>query len=97
MRTFKREHIHTHCVGAEWPEFLGEVALGESFVVETERFNLANGPVAVAGVRAGDDIASWSGRVRAGDLAVDLEEVVVSVMFKAGFKQPDAVRHRILP
>jgi len=57
VRTFKREHIHTHCVGAEWPGFLGEVALGESFFIETERFNLANGPIAVAGVRAGDDIA----------------------------------------
>jgi len=31
--------------------------LGESFVIETERFNLANGPIAVADIRAGDSIA----------------------------------------
>ncbi len=57
MRVFARDSIHKHCTGQEWPEFLGEVRLGESFVIETERFNLANGPIAVAGIRAGDDIA----------------------------------------
>jgi acetamidase/formamidase len=57
MRVFERKHIHTHCVSAEWPSFLGEVALGEPFVIETERLNLANGPVAIAGVGAGDDVA----------------------------------------
>jgi len=57
MRVFARDSIHKHCIGQEWPEFLGEVRLGESFVIETERFNLANGPIAIAGIRAGDDIA----------------------------------------
>lgn len=57
MQIFRREHIHAHAVGAEWPEFLGQVQLGESFVIETERFNLANGPLAVSGVLAGEDIA----------------------------------------
>jgi acetamidase/formamidase len=57
MQTFKREHIHTYEVGAEWPEFLGRIELGESFVIETERFNLANGPLAISGVVAGEDIA----------------------------------------
>jgi acetamidase/formamidase len=57
MRTFGRESIHTHCCGDEWPEFLGEVEPGESFVIETERFNGINGPVAVSGVSAGDAIA----------------------------------------
>jgi acetamidase/formamidase len=48
--------VASHCVGAEWPAFLGEVALGESFVVETESVG-ANGPIAIGDVRAGDDIA----------------------------------------
>jgi acetamidase/formamidase len=56
VKVFGRDSIHTHCVGWEWPNLLGEVCLGESFVIETERFNLANGPIAVADVRAGDDI-----------------------------------------
>ena len=41
MQVFKRESIHSHCVGAEWPGFLGKVRLGESFIIETEQFNLA--------------------------------------------------------
>jgi acetamidase/formamidase len=57
VQVFKRESIHSHCVGAEWPDFLGKVQLGESFIIETEQFNLANGPIAIAGVKAGDDIA----------------------------------------
>lgn len=57
MKVFKRENIHTHCVGQEWPEFLGSVRLGESFIIETEQFNLVNGPLAVAGVQAGEPIA----------------------------------------
>jgi len=57
MQVFQRENIQSHCVGAEWPDFLGEVRLGESFVIETERFNLLNVPIAIAGVKAGDDIA----------------------------------------
>ncbi len=57
MQVFARESIAEHCTDAEWPEFLGEVALGESFVVETERFNAANGPLAVQEVSAGDCLA----------------------------------------
>jgi acetamidase/formamidase len=57
MKTFTRESIHTHCVGADWPDFLGSVEIGEPFVIETERFNLANGPIAVNGVKAGDALA----------------------------------------
>ncbi|MCL5998054.1 MAG: acetamidase/formamidase family protein [Chloroflexi bacterium] len=57
MQTFPRAFIQTHDTSAEWPRFLGEVALGESFIVETERFNAANGPVAITGIRAGDPIA----------------------------------------
>lgn len=57
MQVFKREAIRAHCVGEIWPTFLGEVQLGESFTVETEQFNNANGPIAIAGVQAGDSIA----------------------------------------
>ncbi len=57
MLTFPRALIHSHDVDAAWPAFIGEVALGESFTVETERFNAANGPIAVRGIRAGDAIA----------------------------------------
>jgi amidase len=56
MRTFKRELVTTHCVGDEWPEFVGRVELGESFVVETVGCG-PNGPIEVAGVKAGDDVA----------------------------------------
>ncbi len=57
MQGFTRDLIETHCVGLEWPDFLGRVALGEHFIVETERSNRSNGPIAVEGVRAGDAIA----------------------------------------
>lgn len=57
MQIFERENIQMHCVGQEWPEFLGTVRLGESFVVETEQYNSANGPIAIQDVRAGDSIA----------------------------------------
>jgi acetamidase/formamidase len=57
MQTFARENIHTHCVGASWPVFLGQVDLGESFVIETERSNLVNGPIAVNGIHDGDHLA----------------------------------------
>ena len=57
MQTFTRDLIDTHCPGIEWPDLLGSVRLGERFVVETERFNRANGPIAIEGIRAGDDIA----------------------------------------
>ena len=63
MQTFKRENFHTHCVGALFPEFLGKVKPGESFTIETERFNLANGPIAVEGIKAGDAIAVHIERV----------------------------------
>jgi len=56
MQTFPREAIRTHCVGAEWPTFLGAVALGESFWIETEESD-PNGPIEVAGVRAGEAVA----------------------------------------
>ena len=56
MQEFERGLIHSHCVGAEWPEFLGRVALAESFVIETEECN-PNGPIAVRGIKAGDAIA----------------------------------------
>ncbi len=35
MKTFRRQEVHTHCKGVAWPEFLGRVDLGESFVIET--------------------------------------------------------------
>ena len=53
---FTRDMIHKHCTGAEWPEFLSEVQLGESFIIETERFNMVNGPIAIKNVLAGDSI-----------------------------------------
>jgi amidase len=56
MKAFERGRIHTFSKGEEWPGFLGHVELGESFVIETEQFNLVNGPIAVAGVKAGDNI-----------------------------------------
>jgi len=57
MNSFSRDLIETHCPGMEWPDFLGHVRLGESFVVETERFNSVNGPIAVDGIKAGDNVA----------------------------------------
>jgi len=57
MKIFKREYIQSHSVGREWPEFLGEVRLGESFIIETERFNNVNGPIAIESIEAGDNIA----------------------------------------
>lgn len=56
MQIFKRELINTHCVGALWPDFAGQVKLGESFIVETESCG-PNGPIEVAGIKAGDNIA----------------------------------------
>ena len=57
VQVFKRESIQTHGVGQEWPEFLGAVQLGESFIVETEQYNSANGPIAIEGIKANDSIA----------------------------------------
>ncbi|GAG19668.1 unnamed protein product, partial [marine sediment metagenome] len=57
MQVFTRDLIDTHCPGIEWPEFLGSVTLGESFIIETEQFNRVNGPIAVDGIQAGDNIA----------------------------------------
>ncbi|NIV29596.1 MAG: hypothetical protein GWN58_08830 [Anaerolineae bacterium] len=57
VQTFTRDLIDNHSPGVEWPDFLGAVRLGETFVVETERYNRANGPIAIEGIRAGDDIA----------------------------------------
>ncbi|MBN1402091.1 MAG: acetamidase/formamidase family protein [Anaerolineae bacterium] len=56
MQLFSRELAHTHCVGALWPEFCGQVALGEAFVIETEEVQ-TNGPIEIAGVRVGEAIA----------------------------------------
>jgi acetamidase/formamidase len=56
MQIFTRDLIQKHCVGAEWPDMLGRVEIGESFIVETEEF-LANGPIEIGGVRAGDALA----------------------------------------
>jgi acetamidase/formamidase len=57
MQIFERDNIHAHCNGTDWPDFLGAVDLDETFVIETERFNLANGPIAIRGVKAGETIA----------------------------------------
>lgn len=57
MQLFSRNLIETHCPGLEWPDYVGSVALGESFVIETERFNRSNGPIAIEGIRAGDSLA----------------------------------------
>ena len=56
MKRFRREEVERHCVGDEWPEFLGEVALGQSFAVETVGCGV-NGPIRVTGVQAGDAVA----------------------------------------
>lgn len=56
MQVFKRELIDCHCVGSQWPDFVGQVELGEPFLIETEEAG-ANGPISVSGVKAGDDIA----------------------------------------
>ena len=57
MHVFPRSAIGSHCVGAQWPDFLGSVRLGESFVIEIERSKPVNGPVRIEGVKAGDAIA----------------------------------------
>src|SRR5262245_58670002 len=57
MQRFARALVEGHCVGADWPAFVGTVELGEPFVVETANSNAANGPVRVAGVGAGDALA----------------------------------------
>jgi len=57
VHVFPRELVATHSPGVEWPDILRSVRLGQSFVVETERFNRVNGPIAIEGVRAGDAIA----------------------------------------
>lgn len=63
MQIFSRASIREHCADADWPDFLGEVALGESFVLETERFNAANGPIAIRDVSAGDGLAIYIERI----------------------------------
>jgi acetamidase/formamidase len=57
MQVFTRNLTVSHCPGVEWPDFLGAVRLGETFVVDTERYNRANGPIAIEGIQAGEDIA----------------------------------------
>ena len=57
MQKFPRSAIDRHAVGVQWPDFLGSVRLGESFVIETERYKLVNGPIRIEGVATGDAIA----------------------------------------
>lgn len=59
MQRFERELIDTHFAnpGDVQPDFIGQVALGESFVIETKNANAANGPVEIEGVKAGEPIA----------------------------------------
>jgi len=57
VQIFRSDLIETYCPGTEWPELLGSVKVGESFVVETERFNRVNGPIAVDSICTGDCIA----------------------------------------
>jgi acetamidase/formamidase len=57
MQRFPRSAIASHAVGVPWPDFLGTVQLGESFVIETERDKPVNGPIRIEGVAAGDAIA----------------------------------------
>jgi acetamidase/formamidase len=59
VQRFARSAIHSHSVGVEWPEFLGTVQLGETFVVETDRDGGVNGPIEIAGVSAGEAIAVY--------------------------------------
>jgi len=63
MKTFTRASIQKHCVGVDWPDFLGNVEIGEPFVIETGQLNLANGPIAINGIEAGDSIAVHVERV----------------------------------
>jgi acetamidase/formamidase len=56
VKVFERELTQTHCVGDLWPKFVGQGEVGESFVMETAP-EASNGPVAVSGVKAGDNIA----------------------------------------
>jgi acetamidase/formamidase len=56
MQVFPRSAVMDHSPGAGWPVFLGRVALGEPFVVETESDGV-NGPVEVIDIAAGDPIA----------------------------------------
>ena len=59
VKRFDRSLIETHFAesGQLVPDFIGSVELGEPFVIETANTNDANGPVAIEGVQAGDDIA----------------------------------------
>jgi len=56
VKVFKREMTETHCVGAEWPTFLGSVEIGESFVIETVGV-APNGPIEILGVEEREAIA----------------------------------------
>jgi acetamidase/formamidase len=58
LQRFERSLIRSHCAqdGQFSPEFIGSVELGESFVVETENSNDANGPIYVEDVKAGEPI-----------------------------------------
>lgn len=58
MKRFSRALIKDHFAeeGQLAPEFVGSVELGETFVLETENSNDANGPVFIGGVRPGDSL-----------------------------------------
>lgn len=58
LKRFDRVLIRSHFAEDDQlsPDFIGSVELGESFILETENSNDANGPVSVAGVKAGDAI-----------------------------------------
>ena len=61
MQVFRRESTQTHEIedGNLRPDFLGEVSLGERFVVETENGNDVNGPIRVKDVGPGENVAIY--------------------------------------
>lgn len=70
MQRFERGLIDRHCVGADWPAFVGAVDLGERFVVETANSNAVNGPVCVRRIAAGDAVAIHVASIDLGGLLV---------------------------
>ena len=95
MQVFPREFVRSHCVGALWPEFLGRVEMGESFLIETESCD-PNGPIEIAGVKAGDDIAIHrASQFHCGDgrRPAQLRSVRPEGVHQPG-EEPGDVRHR---
>jgi acetamidase/formamidase len=106
MQRFLRQSIHEHCVDVEWPTFLGQVRLSEPFVVETERFNAANGPIAVTGISAGDDVAIHVERIdvlgpyeapNGGPFAEGMGPPVPLELVNGYFRFPNGLRLRMSP